>query len=214
MIAIFNISCTMNKNNILLLILIFVFQFGFAQEEKKSLEDRVSKLSFGAGINVPFKPNSAQYNVGLSLNERYEFLFLEHFSIVQEISFNFISGQTVDEFYVDRVVSVEYENFYTVPFQFGLGYYFGMNQTGFFVLVKGGIAYYKGVDPAYPEIKVNGNVVRPAIPRTENDGWYHFISPTIGWQWKRWQASASYQGHVEGDAILNILNMSFAYRVY
>ena len=112
------------------------------------------------------------------------------------------------------MVNTEYENLYTVPLQFGIGYYFGENQTLFFFLLKGGVAYYKGVSPAYPEIIVNGHVVKPAIAREEFDGVYNFITPTIGWQFERFQISASYQGHVEQDATVNILNFSVAYKVY
>jgi len=186
----------------------------FSQDTETKEKRRWSRINLGLGINIPLKPHATNYNPGMSINESYEFLFLEHFSLIQGLAFNFISGQTVEEFYENQIVNTEYENLYTVPLQFGIGYYFGENQKTFFVLIKGGVAYFKGVNPAYPEIIVNGNVVKPAIAREEYDGVYNFITPTVGWQFERFQIRASYQGHVEQDATVNILNFSVAYKVY
>jgi hypothetical protein len=204
----------MTKNVILFFLLLFVLPV-FSQESDTTevQKKRSSRLNVGLGLNIPFEPNSVNYDIGMGISERYEFLLWDHFSLVQSLSYNFVSGQKVQEYYEGRYVQTQYENYNTVPLQFGIGFYFGENQRKFFILLKGGWAYYWGVNPAYPEIVVNGNVVKPAIPRTEFDGTYGFFTPTIGWQFKWVQISATYQGTVNQDASINILNLTLSYTI-
>lgn len=185
-------------------------QDSVGENEKK---ERASKLSFGIGVNIPLSPNDVSYDLGMSIDQRYEYLLWEHWSVMQSLSYNFISGQSVQEYYEGRYVQTEYENFTTVPLQFGAGFYFGEGHKSFFILLKGGASWYKGVNPAYPEIVVNGNVVKEAIPRTEFNGVFGFFTPTIGWQFNRAQVSASYQGSVMHDTQINVLNISLGFRI-
>ena len=100
-----------------------------------------------------------------------------------------------------------------VPLVVGMGYYFGENQKTFFILLKGGVAAYWGESPAYPAIVVNGIEITAAIPSEKFNDVYWFFTPSIGWQFNRLQISATYQGHVEQDASLNILNLSMSYKI-
>ncbi len=207
----------MIRKNLLIIILLF-FSFSVFSQEKSDSADatkrRKHRITGGLGLNIPMSPHSETHDLGMSINERYEFLISEHFSLIQGLSYNFISGKKVMEFYQDRYVQTQYETFSTLPLQFGIGFYFGEGNSDFFILFKGGVAAYWGVHPAYPEIIVNGNLVKEAIPREEFNGVYSFFTPTIGWQFDRLQLSATYQGHVEKDANLNILNISVNYRIY
>lgn len=195
-----------------------IFSFSVYSQEKDNSSNEVKRrkhrITAGLGLNIPMSPHAETHDLGMSVNQRYEFLISEHFSLIQGLSYNFVTGKKVQEFYQDRYVQTEYENFTTVPLQFGVGFYFGEGNSDFFILLKGGVAAYWGVHPAYPEIVVNGNVVKEEIQREEYNGVYNFFTPTIGWQFKRLQLSATYQGHVETDAQLNILNISVNYRVY
>jgi hypothetical protein len=206
----------MNLKSLVLLSLILFPASLFSQDTKADSDgnNRMNTISLGVGMNIPFKPNSEDYGMGMSVGQRYEFLLWSHWSLVESCSYNFISGKDVNKYYYGEYVDVSYKNFSTVPLQFGVGYYFGADQTAFFVLLKGGIAWYWGENPAFPEINVNGNVVREAVPAESFSGTYSFFTPTVGWQFKKAAISASYQGHVEQDASLNILNVSFFYRIY
>jgi hypothetical protein len=206
----------MRKNLLFVLLVVFALPL-VSQETGDNLQDakrRKHRITAGLGLNIPMKPHSVTHDLGMSINERYEFLITEHLSLIQGLSYNFISGKKVEEFYQDRFVQTEYETFSTLPLQFGAGFYFGEKNSTFFILFKGGVAAYWGVNPAYPEIKVNGNVVKEAIPREEFNGVYSFFTPTIGWHFDRFQLTATYQGHVEADANVNILNLSVNYRIY
>ena len=200
---------------VIIIFLVFLSSTLYSQDKEGVTEkkERASKLSAGIGLNIPLNPNSVNYDMGMSVDQRYEYLLWEHWSVMQSLSYNFISGQTVQEYYEGRYVKTEYENFSTVPLQFGLGFYFGEGHKTFFILLKGGASWYKGVNPAYPEIIVNGNVVKEAIPRTEFNGVFGFFTPTIGWQFKRAQISASYQGSVDQDSQINVLNISLGFRI-
>lgn len=206
----------MIKKKVILFLLVMIpfMMFSQEQESDNSTKDRASKISVGLGMNIPFKPNNVNYSIGMSVNQRYEYLVWEHWSVVQSLSYNFISGKDVSEYYNGIFVQTQYENFTTLPLQFGAGFYFGENHQSFFILLKGGIAWYWGVNPAYDEIDVNGNVVVEAVPRTTFSGTYSFFTPTIGWQFKKAQISATYQGHIEQDASLNVFNLSFNYRIF
>lgn len=176
-------------------------------------KDKANKLSLGLGINIPLSPNAVNYGVGMRVEERYEFLLWEHWSVIQSLSYNFVSGKEVSEFYEGQYVDTEYEAFMNVPLQIGVGFYFGENHRTFFILLKGGIAWYKGVNPAYPEISYNGNVVKEAVSRSEFNGSYGFFTPAIGWQFKRLQISVGYQGQVKQSSRINVLNASLAYNI-
>jgi hypothetical protein len=204
----------MRKKIILLFFMLIPFAMQSQQDTPaKKGNEKVSKLSLGLGMNIPFEPHSVNYGLGMSFNQQYEYLLWSHWSVVQTLNYNFISGKDVNEFYHGIYVDTQYGNFQTLPLQFGAGFYFGENHQTFFILLKGGIAWYWGVDPAYPEIVVNGNVVQEAVPRTTFKGSYNFFTPTIGWQFKRAQISASYQGSVENNSSINVLNLSFNYRI-
>lgn len=203
----------LKKIIIVFLVLLSSSLYSQDTEEKKNIEERASKLTVGIGMNIPLKPNNVSYDLGMSIDERYEYLLWEHWSVMQSLSYNFISGQSVQEYYEGRYVQVDYENFSTVPLQIGVGFYFGEGHKTFFILLKGGASWYKGVNPAYPEIIVNGNVVKEAIPRTEFNGVFGFFTPAIGWQFKRAQISASYQGSVMHDTKINVLNISLGFRI-
>jgi len=201
----------------LLIAIMLMISFPLLSQEKGSenaTNDRTSKISLELGMNIPFKPNSINYGVGMSVTQLYEFLFWDNWSLVESLGYNFISGKNVNEYYDGTLVNTEYENFQTVPLQFGVGFYFGEGHKTFFILLKGGVAWYRGVHPAYPEIVVNGNVIKEAEARTPYNGTYSFFTPTIGWQFDRAQVSASYQGHVEQDASLNVFNLSIGWRIY
>ena len=185
---------------------------GFSQESE-TLSKSNHKLNFGLGLNIPMKPNAVNYGLGMSVSQRYEYLLWSHFSLVEGLAYNFISGNNVTEYNGVNYIQTQYENFTVVPLVVGMGYYFGENQKTFFILLKGGAAAYWGVNPAYDAVIVNGNEVKAAIPREEFNGVYWFFTPSIGWQFDRLQISATYQGHVEQDANLNILNLSLGYRI-
>jgi hypothetical protein len=200
-----------------ILFILLLFSTGlFSQDidvEKTSQKKKMNKLSLGLGINIPFKPHSVSYTVGIGVEEKYEFLLWEHWSLIQGLSYNFISGKKVTEFYEGQNVEVQYEMFNIIPLQIGVGFYFGENHQTFFILLKGGIAWYNGVNPAYPEISYNGNVVKEAVPKSKFNGSYGFFTPSIGWQFKRSQISLTYQGHVEQNASINIMNISYAFNL-
>jgi len=202
----------MIKKNFLFSLIIISSLTGFSQESEASKKNN-NRLNLGLGMNIPMKPNSENYGIGMSVSQRYEYLIGSHFSLVEALSYNFISGKKVSEYYGNEYIQTQYENFNVVPLVAGMGYYFAENQKSFFILLKGGVAAYWGVDPAYPAIVVNGNEVEAAIPRKEFNGVYWFFTPTIGWQFDHIQISASYEGHVEQDASLNILNLSVSYRI-
>lgn len=204
------------KGKKILFILLLISTGLFSQDkegDKTSNKEKMNKLSLGIGINIPFKPNSVSYGVGMGVEERYEFLLWQHWSLIQGLSYNFVSGKKVTEFYEGQNVEVHYESFHTIPLQIGVGFYFGENHQTFFILLKGGIAWYSGVSPAYPEISYNGNVVKEAVPKTKFSGSYGFFTPAIGWQFKRSQISVTYQGHVEQNASINIMNISYAFNL-
>ena len=203
------------KKIVIALLLMLSFPI-FSQEKAtdNAVQDRTSKICLELGMNIPFKPNSVNYGIGMSVTQQYEFLFWDNWSLVQSLGYNFISGKEVNEYYDGIFVDTQYENFQTVPLQFGVGFYFGEGHKTFFILLKGGIAWYRGVDPAYPAIVVNNNTIKEAVPRETYNGTYSFFTPTLGWQFERAQISASYQGHVEQDASLNVFNLSFGWRIY
>ena len=201
----------------LLIILSFLIGFtAYSQEESTNFDTkkRQHRVKLGVGLNIPMEPNSSTHDLGMSVSEQYEFLLWEHFSLIQSLSYNFISGKKVEEFYQDRYVITQYEAFHTVPFQLGIGWYFGENQSKFYIFFKGGWAYYWGVNPAYPEIIVNGNLVEEAIPREEFDGNFSFFTPSIGWQFNRVSVAAVYQGTIDVDTQLNVLSLSLNFRLY
>ena len=201
------------KNLILAFILLFSINL-FSQQSDPEKKSRKSRVNLGLGLNIPMKPNSVNYGLGFSVSQRYEYLLWEHFSLIQGLSYNTISGKDVREYYGNDYIQTQYETFSTLPLQIGMGYYFGEGQKTFFILLKGGWAAYWGVHPAYPAIVVNGNVVEEAKAREEFNGVYGFFTPSIGWQLNHLQISATYQGHIEQDASLNVLNISLAYRIF
>lgn len=205
----------MKAKNLLIFLFIFLGITGFSQDtDSTKIKKRTSRISLGVGLNIPMQPNSATHDLGMSVSEQYEFLLWEHLSLMQSLSYNFISGKSVEEFYENQNIIVQYENFHTVPFQLGIGWYFGEDQSKFYIYFKGGIAYYWGVSPAKPEIVVNGNTVVPEIPREEFDGTFSFFTPAIGWKFKRASFEASYQGTINVDTKLNVLNLTLRYRIY
>ncbi len=202
----------MIKKNFLFSLFFVLSLTGFSQESETTKQNN-NRLNLGLGMNIPMKPNFENYGIGMSISQRYEYLLWSHFSLVEGLAYNFISGKNVTEYYGNNYIQIQYENFNVVPLVVGMGYYFEENQKSFFILLKGGVAAYWGSDPAYPAVVVNGNEVVAAIPRNEFNGVYWFFTPSIGWQFDRLQISATYQGHVEQDASLNILNLSVSYRI-
>jgi hypothetical protein len=184
-----------------------------AQENSKVKRQR-SRLHFGANLNIPSKPTNANYGVGFGLFEQYEYLLGSHWTAMQSLSFNNLNGKSVDEFYENENITVDYEYFRTFAIQLGMGFYFGENQRTFFIMFKGGYAGFWSVEPGYPEIKSDaGNVVKEAIPREEKNGSFWFFDPKIGWQFKRWQVNFSYHGTVKQDSQINTFSIGFAYNV-
>lgn len=184
-----------------------------AQENNSSKRQR-SRLNFGASMNIPSNPTNANYGVGFGINQQYEFLLGSHWSAVQNLGFNNLNGKSVNEFYENQNITVEYEYFRTVAFQLGMGFYFGEGQSTFFILFKGGIAGFWTVTPAYPEIRNSfGNVVKEAIPREEENGSFWFFDPKIGWQLKRLQISIDYLGTINHDVEINVWNIGVAYNI-
>lgn len=205
----------MKAKKLLTFLFIFLGIIAFAQDsDTTKVKKRTSRVSLGIGLNIPMKPNSETHDLGMSVSEQYEFLLWEHFSLIQSLSYNFISGKKVQEYYENQAVNTQYEAFHTVPFQLGIGWYFGEGQSKFYVYFKGGIAYYWGVNPAYPEIIVNGNTVKEAIPREEFDGTFSFFTPAFGWNFDRVSIEAAYQGTVNVDTKLNVLNLTLKFRLY
>lgn len=184
----------------------------FAQEKNNSKRQR-SRLNFGLSLNIPSKPTNVNYGVGFGINQQYEYLLGSHWSAVQSLGFNNLNGKNVNEFYEDDYYNIEYEYFRTVAFQFGMGFYFGEGQSTFFILFKGGVAQFWSVTPAYPEIVVNGNVVKQAIPREEVNGSFWFFDPKIGWQFNRLQISLDYHGTINHDIEINVWNLGVAYNI-
>lgn len=202
------------KSGFVIGVLMVVSSIASGQTEDSFEKRNKHRLIAGMGLNIPFEPTSANYELGFGLFEQYEFLLGDHFSLVQSLGFNYLAGKRVNEYYENQYVKVEYENFYTVPLQFGVGYYFGAEQKKFFILFEGGFAFYQLVRPAYPEVNVNGNVVKEAIPRTVETGTYHFFTPEIGWVFNRLQVNFSYQTHIENDANVGIARLGLAYNFF
>jgi hypothetical protein len=133
---------------------------------------------------------------------------------LESITFNNLFGKDVNEFYENKNITVKYEYFRTVGIQLGMGFYFGENQQTFFILLKGGIAWYWSVRPGYPEVISDvGNVIKPAIPREEVNGNFWFFDPKIGWQFNRTQVFFSYHGTVKQDSQINTFSLGAAYNV-
>ena len=171
------------------------------------------RLLLGVGLNIPFRPTSHNYHPGFAINQQYEFLLGDHFTLAQGLGYNYLFGKSKTELYEGIYVDVEYEYFHNLPLQAGLGFYFGEKQRTFFIMFKGGVAWYKYVKPAYPEIVVNDIVVKEAKPREEISGYYWFFTPSIGWQFKRMRVSFSYKTHIEQDANVGLLGIGFSYNV-
>ena len=193
-------------------LLIFMSITLSAQENSSSKRQR-SRLNFGLIMSIPSKPTNVNYGIGFGIIEQYEFLLGSHWSAVQSLGFNSLNGKTVSEFYEDDFYNIEYEYFRTVALQLGMGFYFGEGQSTFFILFKGGIAGFWSVTPAYPEIIVNGNVVKKAIPREEVSGSFWFFDPKIGWQFKRLQISLDYHGTINHDIAINVWTLGVAYNI-
>lgn len=195
-------------------LLLFLFLAGshsiFSQDSRPNRH----RLNFGASMNIPSAPTNTNYGVGFGIFEQYEFLLGSHWSAVQSLGFNNLSGKSVNEFYEDDFYLIEYEYFRTVTFQLGMGFYFGEGQSTFFILFKGGIAGFWSVTPAYPEItSTAGDIVKQAIPREEVNGSLWFFDPKIGWQFKRLQISLDYLGTVNHDVEINVFNIGVAYNI-
>jgi hypothetical protein len=185
-----------------------------AQEIEPIAKLNKHRLLGGIGLNIPFEPTSNSYDLGFGVFQQYEFLLGDHFSLIQSLGFNYLEGRSVYEFYQNDYIEVDYENFYAVPLQIGIGFYFGEFQQKFFIHFTGGISYYRQVNPAYPAIIVNESVVREAIPRTVEDGVFHFFTPEIGWTFRRIQLSFMYQTHIQQDANVGIARLGLAYNFF
>ena len=184
-----------------------------AQDGADKSKRQRNRLNFGASMNIPINPTNDKYGLGYGLMQQYEYLLWSHLSIMESFGFNMINGKKVNEFYENQNVTVDYDYFRSVPLQIGAGFYFGEGQSTFFILFKGGISWFWSVSPAYPEIVVNGNVVKEAIPRKETNGSFGFFTPKIGWQFKHLQLTLAYQGSVKKDAQINVFNIGVAYNV-
>lgn len=194
----------------------FFLFFGFAVSliAQDSSKPNRHRLNLGASLNIPSQPTSVNYGVGFGLLEQYEFLLGSHWSAVQSLGFNNLAGKTVTEFYENGNIEVEYEHFRTAALQLGMGFYFGEGQSTFFILFKGGNAWFWAVTPAYPEVRsAVGDLVKPAIPREEVNGTFWFFDPKIGWQFKRLQISADYHGTINHDTEINVWNIGVAYNL-
>lgn len=206
----------MKIKNLFLILLFLTGISAYSQDSdsKDVVIKRHHRVKIGVGINIPMSPNSVSHDIGMGVGEQYEFLLWDHFSLIQSLSYNFVSGKSVQEYYQNQDVITQYHAFHTVPFQLGVGWYFGESQSKFYILFKGGISYYWGANAAYPEIVVNGNVVKEAIPSEDFDGTFSFFTPSIGWQFKRASISLVYQGTVNKDTKLNVLSIDLGFRLY
>jgi hypothetical protein len=198
---------------ILISFLLVALSFSLTAQENSNAKRQRSRLNFGLSLNIPSSPTNVNYGVGFGINQQYEFLLGSHWSAVQSLGFNNINGKTVNEFYENENINVEYEYFRTVALQLGMGFYFGEGQSTFFILFKGGVAQFWTVNPPYPEIVVNGNVVKQAIPREEVNGTFWFFDPKIGWQFNRLQISLDYHGTINQDIEINVWNLGVAYNI-
>lgn len=200
----------MIRKSLLLFLFLFLTVSSFAQDSKPNRH----RLNLGASMNIPSQPTNENYGVGFGLLQQYEFLLWSHWSVLQSLGFNNLSGKTVTEFYENKNIEVDYEHFRSVALQLGVGFYFGEGQRTFFILFKGGNAWFSAVTPAYPEVKSTaGDVVKEAIPREEENGNFWFFDPKIGWQLKRLQISVDYHGTVNNDTEINVWNIGVAYNL-
>jgi hypothetical protein len=194
--------------------ILIALAFTLTAQESNSGKRQRSRLNFGANINIPSKPTNTNYGVGFGLFEQYEYLLGSHWTAMQSFSFNNLNGKSVNEFYENQNITVDYEYIRILSIQMGMGFYFGENQRTFFILLKGGYANFWSVNPGYPEVKSStGNVIKPEIQREETNGSFWFFDPKIGWQFKRWQVNFSYHGTVNQDSQINTYSIGFAFNV-
>ena len=132
---------TLKKLLLLSFLALFVNSLALAQDADSALsklDQRKHKLMFGAGLNIPLEPNSRTHDLGMSVSQQYEYLLWSHFSLMQSLSFNFITGQKINENYHGQEIVTQYNNFYVVPLQVGIVWYFGENHKKFFIAFAGG----------------------------------------------------------------------------
>jgi hypothetical protein len=194
--------------------ILIILSITLTAQEKSNVKRQRSRLAFGANMNIPAKPTSLNYNLGYGILEQYEYLLGSHWTALESLTFNNLFGKNVNEFYENKNIDVKYEYFRTAGIQLGVGFYFGENQRTFFVLIKGGIAWYWSVKPSYPDVYSDaGNLIKPAIPREEVNGNFWFFDPKIGWQFNRAQIYFSYHGTVKQDSQINTFSLGAAYNV-